>query len=822
MTSHKTNQLVAFIWIVAVIRLTLPQTAHSFVLRPAEDASKAAAKQDWIVVVGQNRTRADDVAAKMITALLQNLGGRVEEKRSRSAEALTSNVFLVGTAASNPSIRQLRQDEKVASKADLGDEGFHLRTTERSRRYLVALEGGGPLGVVYGADELKSRIRKWTDFENLDLRDRPHFKLRGYKMVLPLSDDFIARRRINTVYLPTWLPVGTDFAGVYAGLKVMEEMAEVGKDQWPALQWHEQRNLTGLFDHLSQPSAEIERQIDLYRQRIRELSAIGVKVFISRYEWGFPILTLARRYFPGEVITGDSQVSEKGIQLCLSSERMQRMIRLTYQRTFELFPELAGVVVYTSAEGGFGNPCDCEKCRTAFETFQQDVPAGFRVGGPRAERGSPEVQFFHKWAFDLIYQAIRAVRPDAVIVRNTWDFQPIKTPLAADFVHRYTPEDVIFMPYTVSTDTNLREGPNPQIAQWTRWGRPVVPKMAQLMELHPRSNCFPNDITERLKHFYRSWADAGVYGVTLHGGWFPGENFGAYEAMERNIGFGLNIAAHWKLLWNPYRNDLEDLSEAWVKEVFGKQSGDVARRCLGRAGEIYLLGPTINVADRPTYRDYINYAAKADGVSGRLYPFGFDMILLADKIHHKFFAEPSFLHSEFVYNYEEYVPFQDNLNRAYKLLDENVSALKAALKADSTNKPLAALLEWFQVEREYLEGVDLLYDAEEKYLIAGEWDAAAIAFGQANDRLRSSLQRWGRIALEQNIWPFSVGGHFYPYNNPPLDVEGRWLDEGVFGVFFRWLSARRDDPRGPDRIGSYETGAWHFHNGLKKFHWPMQ
>ena len=355
-------------------------------------------------------------------------------------------MVVAGTTASNPWIAALARSGAVGAspaRPSPPEEGFHLRLLAEGGRRLLAVAGSGPLGVLYGADELATRIREagtsaLAALEGLDERDGPHFPLRAFKMVPPLHDDYVASRRLNTVYLPTWMPMGTDFAGIHAGLRVMAELAGVTPDDWKDLQWWEQRSYRGRFPHLQQPPAEIERQVDAYRRRLAELRELGVRVFLSRYEWGFPILTLARAYFADEVVTGGID-SAKEISLCLSSARMQQIVRLTYERTFELFPELSGVVVYTSAEGGFGTPCECEPCTAALRRYEAELPAGFRIGGPRAERGSSAVRFFHTWAFDLVHDAVKAARPDAEVVRNAWDFQPIKSPLATEYVDRQTP-----------------------------------------------------------------------------------------------------------------------------------------------------------------------------------------------------------------------------------------------------------------------------------------------------------------------------------------------------------------------------------------------
>ena len=799
--------------------------------RPAA-RNRQRALTNWTIHLGPRATRADRSAAKLIKAALAAVGAA---GRMAVGGRPTGDVIVAGTAASNPWIADLARSGAVDTspvRPSTPAEGFHLRLLAEGGRRLLAVAGTGALGVLYGADELAARIAEagtsdLAALERLDERDGPHFALRAFKMVPPLRDDYVASRRLNAVYLPTWMPLGTDFAGIHAGLQVMAELAGVTPEDWPELQWWEQRSYRGRFPHLQQPQAEIERQVDAYRSRLAELRELGVRVFLSRYEWGFPILTLARAYFADEVVTSGIDAT-KEISLCLSSERMRQIVRLTYARTFELFPELSGVVVYTSAEGGFGSPCPCERCAAALQRYEAELPAGFRIGGPRSERGSSAVRFFHTWAFDLVYDAVKAVRPDAEVVRNVWDFQPVKSPLATEYVDRQTAPDVIFMPYTVSTDTNLREDPNPQITLWTGRGRRVVPKMCQLVELHPRSGCFPNDMVDRVRRFYRDWGRAGVHGVVLHGGWLPGERFGDYAALEDNIGFGINLDLHWKLLWNPFRDDVDLLKERWLARTYGAEARDVVGRCLQRAGRIYRLGPQVGVAGDPTYRDYQGYAAKADGVAGDagfLYPFGFDMLLLNDKLTHKFLANPAFMHREFVYNYQEYPRFQRDIADALAWLDRNVAELETLLRsgvAEIDRERLSALSEWFRVERRFLEGLDLLYRGEELYLIRGAWAEAAQAYGQAYGVLRDALIRWGRIAIEQAVWPFSVGGHFYPYRGAPLDADGAWLEGDVFGVFLRWLAARSADPRGPDLIGTYESGPRHFLAGLRRFRWPME
>ena len=492
------------------------------------------------------------------------------------------------------------------------------------------------------------------------------------------------------------------------------------------------------------------------------------------------------------------------------------------EKSFELFPDIEGLVIYTSSEGGFGVPCPCDSCQSEFREFHRELAPGYLVPGKRRERGSAEVYFFHKWAFDLIYETVRKINPDLTIVRNSWDFQPLKSPRSTAFAHEYTPKDVILMPYTVATDTNLREPPNPQVVQWAKQGRGVAPKMCQLMEMHPRSNCFPNLIDDRMVSFYTKWADAGVTGTCVHGGWWVAERFSSHRNYMDNIGFGFNLFLHWKLMWNPYRNDIEDLWRKWVDRLFGVQHSEVLWECFRRAREIYRFGPEVKEKENPTYRDYMSYSlwagAAAGGGQPGMYPFGFDMLLLCDKVTHKYLCDPSQLHEDFIYSYEDYPQFQKHLKTAIEKLSLNLSDLDAALEDDLGNQSLLDLRNWFLVMKDFIEGWGLLYEAEYAYLIEGS--RSGELYLKSYQILRDVLTRWGRIALKQGVWPFNVGGCFYPYRGKTLDEN--WLESGAFGVFFTWLEARARSPMDPDKIESYESSPALFLKGLKEFRWPME
>ncbi len=115
-------------------------------------------------------------------------------------------MVVAGTTASNPWIADLARSGAVdvsPVRPSTPEEGFHLRLLADGGRRLLAVAGTGPLGVLYGADELAARIAEagtadLSALEGLDERDGPHFALRAFKMVPPLRDDSSPASRRTT------------------------------------------------------------------------------------------------------------------------------------------------------------------------------------------------------------------------------------------------------------------------------------------------------------------------------------------------------------------------------------------------------------------------------------------------------------------------------------------------------------------------------------------------------------------------------------------------------------------------------------------------
>ena len=208
----------------------------------------------WTIVRGSNPSRAERSATAMIADALKICGAGFA---GTSAEVPAGNAVIIGTSETNSWIADQVRAKVVAPPCRPGRaaEGFHVVMQQPGSRRLLLVAGSGSLGVLYGADEVTRRMRNASrsdlaDLDGLDLREAPHFPMRGFKMVPPLRDEYVAVRRLNTIYLPTWQPVGTDFAGIYAGLQTMSDIVGLTPDGWSGLEWWEQRNYRGRFSIL--------------------------------------------------------------------------------------------------------------------------------------------------------------------------------------------------------------------------------------------------------------------------------------------------------------------------------------------------------------------------------------------------------------------------------------------------------------------------------------------------------------------------------------------------------------------------------------------
>ncbi|RKY65709.1 MAG: hypothetical protein DRQ08_05035 [Candidatus Latescibacterota bacterium] len=728
----------------------------------------------WSLLLGRNPSRAERKAAALLADWCSGLGARCRVQWGGELPEGPSYAFVIGTPEGNPAVSALARTAGIElTDEQYNRDGFLVGAfPPPSGGLWVLVASPSSFGVVCAADELKRRARRMEDLPRLHIAERPAFAGREYHMVLPKDDEFLIERRINTVSLPGWYIPGTGFPGIYIGMKLMESL--LGR-RWERTSWlnldHTTLTEGEFWEEFLEKADEWYAQ---YRKRMGEVRGLGVEVLLTRYEFAYPFPDLFHRYFPKECLEHSKFY---GPIPCPSKPMVRRIFREYYHLAFQLFPELSGVYVFLSGEGGVRG-CTCPDCEEDYRRFLGQFPYYRRWEDRKDSYGLSLLQRLrtHNRFFELIYDAVREARPDAVIVRNAWEFNPCGgnwlTQLALDTI----PEDVILRVYTVSEDTNLQEPPNPQITEWARAGRKVSPKQCQLLEMHPRTQCFPNYLADRMRRFYQQWAEEGVYGTVVHGGWWPTETLETYLELERNIGTGFNYWVHWKLMWDPFREDLEELFDEWARTVYGEEAKDLAKRCIKRAGQVYLIDPPIEPI--ASYEDPRKKAKE--------FVLSFHYILLSNKYPFHYLGRPDRFEDALSEVRELFPGFWKRMAEVQGLLGENLREL-----AGTTDPKLKRLSEWFRVESEYVKGMEALFKAEELYLFEKDPEAARPYYLKAERILMEALRKWGAIALREKIWPFFIGGHFDPrFAGKPVDPEGKWLDTGYFGVFFRWLRSR--------------------------------
>jgi len=725
-----------------------------------------------LLVIGPKQTRAVKVAVAQVRKHLKAIGAGVSGVKKLSNVSVKEmrglrGAVILGTAQTNPILRDLADKKLITlNESSPGEEGFVLKQVRYHRNPFLVMAGYDSLGLLYATDEFSERVKKRGDMASLDVAECPRFKLRAHRMDLPEDDEFIIKRRINAVYLPAWHYLGVSFAGKYAGLEVMSEFLGKGTRRKKEIEWmgldKPQVRGRGKF---SQPfGGQSRKKYSSYRKRLQELRELGLRIFLTHYEWAFPIPTLAHGHFKRQTV-------RRG-KICLSQPLTRKIIRRTYQKTFELFPELSGVVFFLSNEGGVAL-CNCSACRKAYQQFKEKHPEVTEMKPTRPDG----IDYFisNQMVSDLIYETVKGIGPSLEVIRNTWDFAAHRGKECPRLAHEFNPTDVIFQPYP-QTDTNLREDYNPNILWWAEQGRRVVPKQCDLMEAFPRLNCFPNAFPERLQTFYKRWARAGVYGVGLNGGWYVRERFEHYQRLEQNIGFGLNFYVHWKLLWNPNRKDVAALWNEWISNTYGPGTIAVVKKCLKNAGRIYQIDPKVppfGEDDRDLHS-----------------PLTMDNILLNNKFYGNHISRPDTLDQEFVKRKKELPAFWRRLSKVFSLLDENIMSLERAMRTNR-NEKLVRLCEWFKSEKGYLQGIEQLYRAQELYFFEKDRARAALFYAKAHERLGESLLQWREIALKCEVWSFLSGGKWSTRYGTSI-TRWDWLHTGGFKVFFERIRQRAE------------------------------
>ena len=101
--------------------------------------------------IGANASAQETFAAAEIQTFIQQFTGAKLDIRTNRQQTETASVIVLGTPKSNPTIAQLQADTGFSLGAELGDEGYHIKTIEVGTEIVIVVAARTGRGVIYGA-----------------------------------------------------------------------------------------------------------------------------------------------------------------------------------------------------------------------------------------------------------------------------------------------------------------------------------------------------------------------------------------------------------------------------------------------------------------------------------------------------------------------------------------------------------------------------------------------------------------------------------------------------------------------------------------------
>ncbi|MDE0298689.1 MAG: alpha-glucuronidase family glycosyl hydrolase [Candidatus Poribacteria bacterium] len=325
----------------------------------------------------------------------------------------TQTVIILGTLASNPTIEAL----SIEIDADLGKEGYGIKTVETNGEIVVVIGANTERGVIHGAYAfVEACITALTglspvhpDFlvipsRNLNLpyldeKSRPFYPVRA---VLETDDPvLLSRNRINmSGGEGVWTGTGIDDGLGTAFKYVAADEFEVWQDE---------------------PRAQRQDRIHALRERFDALHRRGIDSYLFMYVTGEATEALIRErphLFGPTVAYGTSRNGESYLPFCWSRPEIHDLVRKLVKEIVFTYPTLSGF--HLRSWGNETRACKCPEC------------------GDRSESGQ---HLLWQIYFSLI-DAAREVRPDFKFYISGYDSSWLRDP-ERDYI-RQLPAGTIF------------------------------------------------------------------------------------------------------------------------------------------------------------------------------------------------------------------------------------------------------------------------------------------------------------------------------------------------------------------------------------------
>lgn len=369
------------------------------------------------IQVGASASTQEQFAAAEIQSFIRQFTGATLDIRTNRQETQTQTVIVLGTPSSNPTIAALQADVELTLAAELGDEGYRIKTLEVGTEIVIVVTAHTERGVIYGAYAfIENCITALTGLEPVH-PDLPVAEARA--LLVPFMDEtsapFYPVRAVLEIEDPDWLARHrlnmSGGEGVWTGTGIEDGFGT-------AFKYVDTPEFESLQD---EPVAARRERIQTLQERFTALKRRGIDAYLFMYVTGEPTEALIRErpdVLGPAVLYGASRNEVSYRPFCWSTPAFHTLARELTQAIVRTYPALAGF--HLRSWGYETRACDCPDC------------------GDRTEQGQAKL-----WqVYFTIINAAREVRPDFKFYISGYDSSWLKD--AAGVYARQLPEGTIF------------------------------------------------------------------------------------------------------------------------------------------------------------------------------------------------------------------------------------------------------------------------------------------------------------------------------------------------------------------------------------------
>jgi len=381
--------------------------------------------------IGANASDQERYAASELQFFIDKFTGVQLALHTNQQPTTTQTVIILGTLASNPTIRSLQTKVEIELPDALGDEGYVIKSADLGTEIVVVIAAHTPRGVIYGAygfiETCITALTKLTPIHpdiaversptlrvsNLDVTSRPFYPIRA---VLEIDDpDWLARQRVNM----------SGGEGVWTGTGIEDGFGT-------AFKYVDTHAFSALQD---EPRAQRLQRIETLQNRFNALNNRGIDAYLFMYLTGEPTEALikARPDLLGpEVLYGASRNEVSYRPFCWSKPEFHTLARQLTQEIVRTYPALAGF--HLRSWGHETRSCNCPECGDRSPQGQEKLWQVYYTVIKAAQEVRPDFKFYisgynRSWLQDPDGTYARQL-PKGTIFSQKWgaDGEPVVDP----------------------------------------------------------------------------------------------------------------------------------------------------------------------------------------------------------------------------------------------------------------------------------------------------------------------------------------------------------------------------------------------------------